>query len=300
MVDLYTQASDIGQGHNTVAAMICAEELGIGLEDIRLHLGDTAHTYIDLGAWASRETLMNGNAIKDAAAQVKQKLVDIARLKLGENIAYDLVSKNKRIFLELRPERGISYYDLVKAAIQANDGVPLTGVGHYTPHNKGMVSPAFGMGIMAIKVKVDRETGHIDVQDVLIVHDCGQVINPLGARGQVEGSVYMGLGYGLCEEMPMDQGMLLNPEFVDYKIIRTRDMPQIETLEIPTYEPNGPYGAKESAEATVPPAAPALANAVYQAVGAEFYSNVLKPEKVLKAIREAEQKQKATSKVQGN
>jgi 4-hydroxybenzoyl-CoA reductase alpha subunit len=295
MVDLYTQASDIGQGHNTVAAMICAEELGIGLKDIRLHLGDTAYTYADLGAWGSRETLMNGNAIKDAAAQVKQKLIEIARLKLGENIAYDLVAKDHRIYLELRPERGISYYDLVKDAIQANDGVPLTGVGHYTPHNKGMISPAYGMGVMAIKAKVDRETGYVEARDVLVVHDCGQVINPLGARGQVEGSVHMGLGYGLCEEMAFDQGLVLNPEFIDYKILRTRDMPQIEILDVPTYEPNGPFGAKEAAEATIAPTAPALANAVYHAVAAEFSSNVLKPEKVLKAIREAERKEKTYS-----
>jgi CO/xanthine dehydrogenase Mo-binding subunit len=137
MVDLYTQASDIGQGHNTVAAMICAEELGIGLDDIRLHLGDTAHTWTDLGAWGSRETLMNGNAIKDAAAQVKEKLIAVARLKLGENIAYDLVAKNKRIYLELRPERGFSYYDIVKDAIKANDGVPLTGEGFKSHTREG-------------------------------------------------------------------------------------------------------------------------------------------------------------------
>jgi CO/xanthine dehydrogenase Mo-binding subunit len=199
----------------------------------------------------------------------------------------------------LRPERGLSYYDLVQDAIRANDGVPLTGTGHYTPHNKGMISPAYGMGIMAIKAKVDTETGHVDAQDVLVVHDSGQIINPLGARGQVEGSIHMGLGYALCEEMPMDQGMLLNPEFVDYKILRTRDMPEIEIMEVPTYEPNGPFGAKEAAEATIAPTAPALANAVYQACGAEFFSNVLKPEKVLKAIREKEQRDQATSKKNG-
>ena len=287
MVDLYTQASDIGQGHNTVAAMICAEELGVGIEDIRLHLGDTAHTYTDLGAWGSREVLMNGNAIKDAAAQVKNKLIEIARLKLGENIAYDLVSKNKRVYLELRPERGISYYDLVQDAVRANDGVPITGVGHYTPHNKGMISPAYGTGVMAIKAKTDIETGAVTAEDVLIVHDCGQVINPLGVRGQVEGCVHMGLGYALCEEMPMDNGMVLNPEFVDYKILRTRDMPEVEFIEVPTYEPNGPYGAKEAAEAVIAPTAPALANAVFDATGAEFFSNVLKPETVLNAVRAA-------------
>ena len=106
----------------------------------------------------------------------------------------------------------------------------------------------------------------------------------------------MGLGYGLCEEMPMDQGMLLNPSFVDYKILRQRDMPQIETLEVPTYEPNGPFGAKEAAEATIAPAAPSMTNAVFQATGAEFFSNVLKPEKVLKAVQEAEKKAKRARK----
>jgi len=292
-VDLFTQASDIGQGHNTVAVMICAEELGIGLEDIRLHPADTATTPVDLGAWGSRETLMNGNAIKMAAGQIKQKLVDLARAKLGENIAYDLVARDKRIYLELRPERGFSYYDIVRDAIKLNDGEPLIGTGHYTPHNKGMISPAYGMGIMAIKAKVDMEIGHIEAQDVLIVHDCGQVINPLGARGQVEGSVHMGLGYALCEDMPNDNGLVLNPSLNDYKIIRQRDMPQIELLDIPTYESEGPFGAKEAAEATIAPTAPALANAVFAVTGAEFDSNVLKPEKILKAIRATEAKKKA-------
>ncbi len=291
-VDLFTQGADIGQGHNTVAVMICAEELGIGIEDIRLHAGDTATAPVDLGAWGSRETLMNGNAIKMAAGQIKSKLVDLARAKLGENIAYDLVCKNKRIYLELRPERGYTYYELVEAAIKMNDGEPLIGTGHYTPHNKGMISPAYGMGIMAMKVKVDKEIGHIDVKEVLVVHDCGQVINPLGARGQVEGSVHMGLGYGLCEDMANDNGLVLNPSLNDYKLVRQRDMPFIEILDVPTYEPDGPFGAKEAAEATVAPTAPALANAVFAACGAQFDSNVLKPEKVLMALREVEKKEK--------
>jgi CO/xanthine dehydrogenase Mo-binding subunit len=153
-----------------------------------------------------------------------------------------------------------------------------------------MISPAYGMGIQAVRAKVDRETGQIEIKDVIVVHDCGQVINPLGARGQVEGSTQMGLGYGFCEDIITDNGMILNPNFVDYKLIRSRDMPQIELMEVPTYEPEGPYGAKEAAEATTAPGAPALANAVYNAVGAEFNSNVLRPEKVLKAIREKEAK----------
>jgi len=291
-VDLFTQGSDIGQGTNTVNVMICAEELGIGIEDIRLHPADTATTPVDLGAWASRETMMNGNAVKDAASNVKKKLIEVARMKLGENIVYDLEVKDKRIFLALRPERGFSYYDIVKDAIKLNDGEPILGVGHYTPHRKGMVSPAWAFGSMAIRVKIDRETGLVEVKDVIVAHDCGQPINPLGIRGQVEGSVHLGLGWGLCEDLPTDNGLILNPSFADYKIFRTRDMPQIELMEVPTYEPGGPFGAKESAEGAVAPTSPAIANAIYNVTGAEFNSNVLKPEKVLKAIREKEEKEK--------
>jgi 4-hydroxybenzoyl-CoA reductase alpha subunit len=293
MVDLYTQASDIGQGTNTVSVMICAEELGIGIEDIRLHPADTAITPADLGAWASREVMMNGNAIKSAAADAKKKLVEVARMKLGENIVYDLEVKNKRIYLALRPERGYSYYEIVQDAIKLNDGEPILGTGHYTPHGKGMVSPAFAFGSMAIRVKLDRDTGKIDVIDVINAHDCGQIINPLGARGQVEGSIQFGLGWGLCEDMLFDEnGMVLNPSFVDYKLIRHRDMPTIESIDVHTHEPEGPYGAKESAEGTVAPAAPAVANAIYKLTGAMFNTNAMNPEKVLKAIRETKGKRK--------
>ena len=289
-VDLFTQASDIGQGTNTVSVMICAEELGIGIEDIRLHPADTALTPVDLGAWASRETMMNGNAIKDAAREVKNKLMEIARVKLGENIVYDLEVKNKRIYLALRPERGFSYYDIVKDAINANEGNPLIGIGYYTPHGKGMVSPAFAMGSMAVRIKVDKDTGRIEVKDIIVAHDCGQIINPLGARGQVEGSIHIGMGWGLCEDLTFEDGLILNPSFADYKIIRQRDMPQIELHEVPTYEPEGPFGAKESAEGTVAPTSPAIANAIYRKYGVEFNSNVIRPEKVLNALREKEKK----------
>jgi 4-hydroxybenzoyl-CoA reductase subunit alpha len=291
-VDLFTQASDIGQGTNTVSVMLCAETLGVGIEDVRLHPADTATTLADLGAWGSRETLMNGNAIKIAAEKARDKLVDVARMKLGGNIVYDFEAKDKRIYLAIRPERGFSYYDIVQDAIRMNDGEPIITIGHYTPHRKGMVSPAYGMGIQAVRVKLDKETGQIELKGVLTVHDCGQTINPLGARGQVEGSTHMGLGYGLCEEMRDEGGLILNPSFVDYKFIRTRDMPQIELYDIPTYDPEGPFGAKEAAEATTSPGAPAMANAIYQRFGLEFNSNILKPEKVFNALKEKEKKEK--------
>jgi len=289
-VDLYTLAAEIGQGSNTTMSMICAEELGVHLEDIRLHTGDTDICSTDLGAWSSRETLMMGNAVKMAAADAKRQLFEIAAMKLSPNIVYDFAAKDRQIYLRERPDRGLSYYDVVKDAIRAKEGQPIIGRGHYTPHGKGMISPAFSFGVQAVEVEVDRETGHVKIIKVTTAHDSGQVINPLGVRGQLEGAIQMAAGYGLCEDMPTDEGKILNPNFVDYKLIRYRDMPETETIEIDTYEPEGPFGAKEAGEGLTCPTAGALANAVYHAVGVRINDNPITPEKVLKALRDKEGK----------
>ena len=291
-VDLYTLAAEIGQGSNTTLSMICAEELGVRLEDIRLHTGDTSMCSTDLGAWSSRETLMMGNAIKMAAADAKRQLFEIAAMKMGPNIVYDFAARDGQIYLSDRPDRTLSYYDVVKSAIRAKEGQPIVGRGHYTPHGKGMISPAFSFGVQAVEVEVDRETGHVKILKVTTAHDSGTVINPLGIRGQLEGAIQMAAGYGLCEDMPTDEGKVLNPNFVDYKLIRYRDMPDTETIEIDTYEPEGPFGAKEAGEGLTCPTAGALANAVYHAVGVRIRDNPVTPEKVLRALKEQEKQEK--------
>ncbi|NIO19839.1 MAG: molybdopterin-dependent oxidoreductase, partial [Candidatus Aenigmarchaeota archaeon] len=146
-VDLYVGSQDMGQGSNTTLVMICAEELGVRVEDIRLHMGDTDKCPVDLGAWGSRETLMQGNAVKMAAAKAKQQILEFASAKLSPNIVYDLDIKDRWIHLIARPERGLSYYDVVKEAIRGKDGQPIITRGHYTPHRKGMVSPAYSFGV---------------------------------------------------------------------------------------------------------------------------------------------------------
>jgi len=289
-VDLYTLGADVGQGSNTTLAMICAEELGVHLEDIRVHTGDTTIPSTDLGAWASRTTLMMGNAVKMAAAEAKQQLFEAAALKMSPNIVYDFAAKDGRIYLRDRPDRGFPYVDVVKDAIRAKDGQPIIGRGHYTPHGRGMISPAFSFGVQAVEVEVDRETGHVKIIKVATAHDSGQVINPLGVRGQLEGAIQMAAGYGLCEDMPTEGGQILNPNLVDYKLIRYRDMPETETIEIDTYEPEGPFGAKEAGEGLTCPTAGALANAIYHAVGVRITENPITPEKVLKALKEKEGK----------
>jgi len=295
-VDVYTGACDIGQGSNTTLAMICAEELGVRLEDVRVFSGDTGICPPDLGAWGSRQTLMSGNAVKRAAAECKQQLLEFAAAKMGANIVYDLDIKDRWVHLVDRPERGVSYFDIVKEAIRGKDGVAIMGRGHYTPHRKGMISPAYSFGVQAAEVAVDVETGRYKLVNVTTAHESGTVINPLGIEGQLEGAIMMAGGYGFCEDQPMDDGKILNPSIADYKLIRSLDMPETDILEIDTYEPEGPFGAKEAGEGLTNPTAGAIGNAVYKAVGVRIYDLPITPEKVLKALKEKEKQTRKTKK----
>jgi 4-hydroxybenzoyl-CoA reductase subunit alpha len=291
-VDLFTGACDIGQGSDTTLSMICAEELGIHLEDVRIHAGDTGICPVDLGAWGSRETLMNGNAVKMAAADAKRQLLEFAAAKLGANIVYDLDIKDRWVHLVDRPKRGVSYFDIVKEAIRGRDGEVIIGQGHYTPHRKGMISPAYSFGVQAAEVEVDTETGKVKLINVTTAHESGTVINPVGIEGQLEGAIMMAGGYGFCEDQPMDGGKILNPSIGDYKLIRSLDMPETKILEIETYEPEGPFGAKEAGEGLTNPTAGAIANAVYKAVGVRITDLPITPEKVLKALEEKQKQGK--------
>jgi len=291
-VDLFTGACDIGQGSDTTLSMICAEELGVHLDDIRIHAADTGICPADLGAWGSRETLMNGNAVKMAAADAKRQLLEFAAAKMGPNIVYDFDIKDQWIHLADRPERGISYFDIVKEAIRGKDGEAIIGRGHYTPHRKGMISPAYSFGVQAVEVAVDTETGRYKLVNVTTAHESGTVINPVGIEGQLEGAIMMAGGYGFCEDQPMDEGKILNPSIADYKLIRSLDMPETEILEVETYEPEGPFGAKEAGEGLTNPTAGAIGNAVYKAVGVRINDLPITPEKVFRALREKEQQGK--------
>lgn len=285
-VDLFTGACDIGQGSDTTLSMICAEELGVHLDDIRIHAADTGICPVDLGAWGSRQTLMTGNAVKMAAADAKAQLLEFAQARLAPNIVYDLDIKDRFVHLVDRPEKGLPYEDVVRQAIRGKDGECIIGRGHYTPHRKGMVSPAYSFGVQAVEVAVDRETGKYRLVNVMTAHESGQVINPLGIEGQLEGAIMMAGGYGLCEDQPMDDGRILNPSIAEYKLIRSLDMPETEILEIDTYEPEGPFGAKEAGEGLTNPTAGAIGNAIYKAVGVRINSLPITPEKVFTALRD--------------
>jgi 4-hydroxybenzoyl-CoA reductase subunit alpha len=291
-VDLFTGATDSGQGANTTLTMICAEELGVRMDDIRLHIGDTALCPVDLGNWGSRTTLMNGNAVKLAAADAKRQLLEFASYKLKPNIVYDLNIKNCFVHFTDRPERGISYYDVVRDAIRGKEGNTIIGRGHYTPHGKGMVSPAYSFGVQAVEVEVDTETGQVHLVEVTTAHESGTVVNPIGLEGQLEGAFHMAAGYALMEDMQMKDGKLQANNFRDYKLLLAPDMPKTNILEIDTFEQEGPFGAKEAGEGLTNPTAGAIANAVYNAVGVRITTLPITPEKVLKALEEKKQKEK--------
>lgn len=284
-VDLFVGAQDMGQGSNTTLAMICAEELGVRLEDIRVHSGDTDVCPPDLGAWGSRQTLMAGNATKMAAAEAKRQILEFAAAKMGPNVVYDLDIRDRWIHLVARPERGLSYFDVVKEAIRGKDGQAIMGRGHYTPHRKGMISPAYSFGVQAVEAEVDPDTGKIKLINAVTAHDCGQPINPLGLTGQLEGAIAMAAGYGFTEDLPMDEGKILNPNLVDYKLIRACDMPETDVFEVETHEPEGPFGAKEAGEGLTNPTAGALANAIFHATGVSVKDLPITSEKIFYALK---------------
>ncbi len=291
MAEVYVGSADIGQGSDTAMAQIAAEELGVSLDYVRVISGDTSVCPPDLGAWGSRQTLMTGNAVKMAASEAKQKLLDAAVGMMGPNIVYALDARDGKIFLRERPDRSIPYEDVVKVAVRANHGQAIVGRGHYTPHGKGMVSPAFAFGAQVAEVEVDEETGKVSLIQVTTAHDCGQVINKLGVEGQLEGAFVMGQGYTLSEHLFTDEGKVLNPSFVDYKLMRAPDVPEnFNSLLVETYEPEGPFGAKEAGEGLTNPNAGCIANAIYDAVGVRIYDLPITPEKILRALEEQQKK----------
>jgi 4-hydroxybenzoyl-CoA reductase subunit alpha len=277
-------------------AIICAETLGVKVEDIKVHSGDTDNCPPDLGAWGSRQTLMSGNAVKMASEQAKKQLLEFAYAQSGLNIVYDLDIKDRWVHAIARPERGEDFVALVRKALRGKDGQKIVGRGYYTPHRKGMISPAYSYMLQGVEVEVDEETGKITLMDSMTAHDCGQPINHLGLIGQLEGAFSMAAGYGYLEYMPYEDGKLMNPNLVDYKMIRAPEMPPANIAEIDTYEPEGPYGAKEAGEGLTNPTAAAIGNALFHRFGIQMKECPVRPEMVVNALREKKAKEQAEKK----
>lgn len=290
---LITGASDIGQGANTTLAQIVAEELGLGLDDITVVAGDTEIAPLDLGTYASRVTFISGNAVKAAAEDVKKQLFPIVAEELEANVS-DLVSRDRRIYVRGSPEKGMSFSQAVKMSLYSKQGQRVLGRGSYdsntVPLNpvtfEGHNTPAFGFGAQMVEVKVDRETGQVHVLGIAGAYDCGIAINPMHVEGQVEGATIGGMGQALFEELITKGGLVMNPSFLEYKVPTSLDVPEFKTTLVGEPDPEGPFGAKGMAEGCQIACPPAIANAIYHAVGVRVKDLPMTPEKILEGLKE--------------
>ena len=373
-VVVYTGASDIGQGSDTMVAQIVAEVLGCKLARVKVVAADTDLTPVDIGSYSSRVTFMNGNAAMRAAESVKEKIVAAAARKiacapedvimrddhlrkkavnsiLGERSAAEVLESKDtprgsatpdpsvqragasvkatdpgRVLSEptvsgrvegqiLRnsvqqkrkdegPKEHMSFEEAVVAAIDFSGA--LTGTGSYAPpldarggKHKGAgvgPSPAYSYSAQVAEVSVDEETGEVTVHKVWAAHDCGRALNPVSVEGQVIGSVWMGLGQAMQEEMVWKDGLLMNPGLLEYKSPSAVESPEVISYIVESVDPEGPFGAKEASEGSLAACIPAIANAIYDAVGVRLREAPFTPDRVLAAIkaRNAANKQELT------
>ncbi|MGH7373077.1 MAG: xanthine dehydrogenase family protein molybdopterin-binding subunit [Candidatus Rokuibacteriota bacterium] len=289
-VSLLTGASEIGQGSETVLAMIVAEELGIPLSRIDVINSDTVVKPWDVGVHASRTTFIAGNAALLAARELRKKLLAVAATVLEER-EEDLELVGGRIQVKGRPERGMEYDRVVRAAHFREDGRTLVAEAFYDPPSrmldkdlKGNVSAAYGFAAQAVLADVSLVTGQVRVRRIVSAHDVGRALNPLAAEGQIHGGIHMGLGYALCEELVIREGRVLNPQFMDYALLSAADMPEISVCLIETVDEAGPFGAKGLGESGVIPVAAAVANALKDAVGVRLTELPMTPERVFHAL----------------
>lgn len=277
--NLLTGAVDVGTGTDTILAQIVAHELGLAITDVTVSSRDTAHTPYDSGSGGSRETHVAGNAVLRAARDVRAQLVTLAA-QLLEAAAEDLRLSGGRLSVAEAPDRGISIRELAAAALRKLGG-PILGRGSFVAG--APAGPVFAAHFA--EVEVDEETGQIAVLRYLAAHDLGKTLNPATASSQIEGGVAQGIGFALAEEMCLRDGVVLNPNFLDYKIPMALDLPRIEARLVEGYPGAGPYGAKSIGEPPVVPVAAAIANALFDATGLRMTSLPLSPERVREGLR---------------
>ncbi len=305
-VNVFTGATDVGQGAETVIAQIVSEEIGVLPEDVNVIDTDTDVCPWDVGVHASRTTFVAGNSALMAAKKVKEQILDIAagfadqwkdeegntqQIKLDENPA-NLAIKDRMVYSIQEPDKRIDLGKILRRAHYRKGGTMITAECFYDPpnelydgDNKGDISATYAFGAHGVVVEVDRETGKVRVLKYVAAHDVGQAINPMLLEGQIYGGVVMGTGYAMTEQLIMEKGKTMNANLRDYKLLTAKDVIPIEPVIVETIDPGGPYGAKGIGEPGCVPSAPAIANAIYNAVGVRIKSLPITPERILAALR---------------
>lgn len=326
-VTVITGGTDQGQGSETIIPQMVAESMGFRPEDVFIFSGDTEVCPWDVGTHASRHAFITGHAILTVAAEVKQKILDLAARLMGKliqqefkkkakidpafvepQIDYALLSDAKNldikagvVFLKTEPDNPFTKLPVARILRKAH----MTGTGKgdmviaeafYDPPNemldregKGNLSCCYTFGTHGAEVEVDTETGEVKILNYVAAHDVGRAINPMLVKGQIYGATVMGVGYGLTEEMIVNHGRVMNPNLLDYKILTAKDALPIQPVIVEPFEPSGPFGAKGIGEPACVPTAPAIINAIYDAVGVRIKDLPATPEKVLAALRKKEQ-----------
>jgi len=293
-VDVFTGASDIGQGSDTIIAQIVAEVLGISIDDVNVINNDTDICPWDVGVHASRTTFVAGNAALGAAKKIKEQILEVAAKLLEEDPA-SLDIKNGVVFSVKNSEKTTPLGKALRKLHYTLGGKMLMAEYFYDPANenfdkefKGNLSVSYAYGAHGVEVEVDKETGQVKILNYIAAHDVGKAINPLLLEGQIYGGGLQGIGYALGEKMIYEKGYLKNGNFLDYKMPTVKDVPYVQPVIVESDEKDGPFGAKGIGEPGLVPTAPAIANAVYDAVGVRIKDLPITPEKVLKALKEKE------------
>ncbi len=286
-----TGAVDCGQGSSTVFAIIAAEVLGLQVSDITVTTGDTDNTPDTGTTAATRQTYNTGNAVRLAALDALRPLLDLVKPKLAVNTVDGLVVRGGAIEVRGWPGRKVTLAEAI--AVAQAEGLTTMGQATFTAHTTAL-DPENGQGApywpyafathMA-EVEVDTLTGMVEVLRVVAAHDVGRAINRAGVEGQIEGGVAQGLGYALLEEVQLDSGRIQNPNLAGYLVPTAMDMAVVESIIVEHPEPSGPFGAKGIGEPAILPVAPAILNAIFDAVGVRITDLPATPEKILQAIK---------------
>jgi 4-hydroxybenzoyl-CoA reductase subunit alpha len=303
-ITVLTGAADIGQGSSTLIAQVAAEVLGLPLSRFRVVANDSAVTPKDNGSYSSRVSFMVGNAAIRAADALKRELIAAAARKLDAEPAD--VEALGETFRVRGSDRMLCWKDTVNAALEPSGTLHAKGVWSTPPETQGGTfrgaavgsSAGFSYAAQVVEVDVDEDTGMVRVVKVWVAHDCGRAINPLAVEGQIQGSVWMGMGQALSEETQYLDGLHARANLLDYRVPTIVESPPIDTVIVEAPDPNGPFGAKEAGEGSLSGFLPALTSAIADAIGVRLDALPASPDRVLDAIvalRRAERRHRAAA-----
>lgn len=293
-VEVLSSTTEVGQGSETVLCQIVAEELGVPLEWVRKATADTAYTPFDASTTSSRSTFHMGNAVKTAAADAREQIIKLAAESLEANTE-DLEIKQGNVYVRGMPKRALPIANVLGK--HYGSSATVLGKGFYFPQMKvtGKYFSTFMifwlLGAHGVEVEVDRHTGEVKILKVYAAHDIGKAIHPSNCVGQIEGGIGFGMGFALFEGLMFKGGHVLNPSLLNYKVPTALEMPEIESMLVECVHQEGPYGAKGVGETSNVPLPPAIANAIYDAVGIRIKDLPITPDKVLDALKRKAQEE---------